>query len=70
MSGNDESSSRDFGDSFQLTNWILDTRVTCHMTPQVTDFISGSLENTDIYWSCGRTLLRGEAKRLSSNKNV
>ena len=43
MSGNDESSSSDFGDSFQLTNWILDSIATCHMTTQVSDFIPGSL---------------------------
>ena len=47
MSGNDKISSRDFGDSFQLTNWILDSGETCHMTLQVQDFISGSLEDTD-----------------------
>ena len=47
MSGNDESSSRDFGDLSQLTNWILDSGATCHMTPQVSYFIPGSLEDTD-----------------------
>ena len=41
MSGNDESSSRNFSDSFQLTNWILDSGAMCHMTPQVPDFIPG-----------------------------
>ena len=33
MSGNDECPSRDFGDSSQLTNCILDSRATCPMTP-------------------------------------
>ena len=47
MYSNEESASRDFGDSLQLTNWILDLGETCHMTPQVSDFISGSLEDTD-----------------------
>ena len=46
-SGNDECPSRNFGDSSQLTNWILDSVVTCHMTPEVSDFIPGSLEDTD-----------------------
>ena len=46
MYSNDGSSSRDFG---QLTNWILDSGATCHMTPQVSDFILGSLEDTDKY---------------------
>ena len=49
MSGNDKSSSRDFGESLQLTNLILDSVATCHMTPQVSDFIPGSLEDTDKY---------------------
>ena len=47
MSDNDECSSRDFGDSLQLTNWILYLGATCHMTPQVSDFIPGLLEDTD-----------------------
>ena len=46
MSGNDECSSGNFGDSSQLTNWILDSREACHMTPEVSDFIPGSLEDT------------------------
>ena len=45
MSDNDESPSRDFGDSSKLINWILDSGATCHMTPQVSDFISGELED-------------------------
>ena len=45
MSGNDKTSGRDFGDSSQLTNWILDSGETCHMTSQVSDFIPGSLED-------------------------
>ena len=39
MSGTDKSSGRDFGDSSEVTNWILDSGATCHMTPQVSDFI-------------------------------
>ena len=49
MSSNDECPSENFGDSSQLTNWILDSRATCHMTPEVSDFIPGSLEDTDKY---------------------
>ena len=33
----------------QLTNWILDSLATCHMSPQVSDFIPGSLENRNNY---------------------
>ena len=40
MSSNDESPSRDFGESAQFTNLILDSGETCHMTQQVSDFIS------------------------------
>ena len=49
MSSNDERKSVKYGDSFQLTNWILDSVATCHMTPEVPDFIPGSLEDTDKY---------------------
>ena len=30
-----------------MTNWIIDSRATCQMTPQVSYFISGSLEDKD-----------------------
>ena len=43
MSSDDEHKSVKYGDSLQLTNWILDSRAACHMTPEVTDFIPGSL---------------------------
>ena len=49
MSGNAKSSSRDLGDSSLLINWVLNPGSTCHMTPQVLDFIPGSLEDTDKY---------------------
>ena len=47
ISNNDEFPGRDFGDSSQMTNWILDSGAACHMTPQVSDFIPFSLEDTD-----------------------
>ena len=47
MSDNDESPSRYFGNSSQLTNWILDSGETCHVNPQVSDFIPSLLEDTD-----------------------
>ena len=49
MSSNDERSSDNYGDSLQLTNWILDSGATCHMKLEVSDFIPGSLEDTDKY---------------------
>ena len=47
MYSDDERKSGKYGDSLQLTNWILDSGATCHMTPEVTDFIPGSLEDMD-----------------------
>ena len=49
MSSDDKRSSEKYGDSLQLTNWILYSGATCHMTLEVTDFIPGSLEDTDKY---------------------
>ena len=49
MSGNDKCLGEIFCDSSQLTNWILDSGATCHMTPEVSDFIPSSLEDTDKY---------------------
>ena len=49
MSVNDKSSSRYFVDIFQLTNCILYSGETCNMKPPVSDFIPGSLEDTDKY---------------------
>ena len=47
MSGNEKSYSRYLDDSLQSTNWILDSGETFHMTPHVSDFIPGLLEDTD-----------------------
>ena len=49
MSVNNKSSSRDLCDSLQLTNFILYLVEMCHITPQVSGFIPGSLEDTDKY---------------------
>ena len=35
MSTNAESPRIYYGDSSQLTNWILDSGVTCHITPDI-----------------------------------
>ena len=47
ISNDDVPKNKYYGDSSQLTNWILDSRATCHITPEVTDFIPRSLEDTD-----------------------
>ena len=49
MSSNDEYSSENYGDGSQLINWIWDLGATFHMTLEVSDFISGSLQDTDKY---------------------
>ena len=46
MSIDEKRESVKYGDSSQLTNWILGSGETCHMRPEVTDFIPGSLEDT------------------------
>ena len=37
MSSDDELKRGEYGDSLQLTNWILDLGEMCHMTPEVLD---------------------------------
>ena len=43
ITSDDKHKSVKYGDSLQLTNWILDSGDTCNMTPEVLDFIPGSL---------------------------
>ena len=50
MSINAEIPRRDYGDSYQLNNWILDSGVTCHMTLDILDFVPGSLVEMDKYF--------------------
>ena len=45
--GNDKCPSGNSSDSLQLTNWIWGYLATCHMTPEVSGFIPGPLEDTD-----------------------
>ena len=47
MSYKEKFPSGNSGDSLQSTNWILDSGSTCHMTPEVSDFITGLLKETD-----------------------
>ena len=49
MSSKVESPRRDFGDRSQLTNCILDSGAMCRMTPEISDFVPGSLLETDKY---------------------
>ena len=49
MSSDDKRKIVKYGDSSQLTNGILDSGAACHMTPEVSDFILGTLEGTDKY---------------------
>ena len=70
MYGNDECPSGNFGDSLQLTNWILDSGSTFHMTPDVSDFIPGSLEDTDKHIEVADGHQVTTKKRLITNENV
>ena len=45
--GNDKLPSGNFGDSSQLTNWVLYSGTRCHMKLEASDFIRDSLEGTD-----------------------
>ena len=47
MSGNDEYTGENVGHSSQLTNWILDSGATYHMTQEVSDVITGTLEEAN-----------------------
>ena len=68
MTGNDKCPSVKFGDSLQLTNWILDFGATCHMTQGVSDFIPGLLEDTEKHILVAyKHHITGE-KRTSTNK--
>ena len=49
LSSDDERKSVKYGDSSQLTNWILDLGEMCHITPEVSDFIPVSLEDMLIH---------------------
>ena len=49
ISYNVESTRINYGDSLQLTNWILDSGATCHMTLDISDFILGLLLEIDEY---------------------
>ena len=49
MSYNKESARRYLGYCLQLTNWVLDSGATFHMSPAISDFIPGSLVEMDKY---------------------
>ena len=49
MYSNVESPRRNDGDSSKPTNWNLYSSATCHMTPEISDFITGSLVETYKY---------------------
>ena len=49
ISGKNKNPGTYFDESLQLTNYFLGSGSTYHMTPQVSDFILGSLEDMDKY---------------------
>ena len=46
---NAENPTRNYGESSQLNNWILDSGATCHMTQDISYLIPGSLAETYKY---------------------
>ena len=71
MSNDDVIKNKDYGDSSQLTNWILDSGATCHMTPEVSDFITGSLEDTYKFIEVADGHhVTSKKKRISKHTNV
>ena len=46
---NAENPTRNYGESSQLNNWILDSGATCHMTLDISNFVPGSLVEIDKY---------------------
>ena len=70
MSSNDERKSENYGDSLQLTNCIIDSGATCHMTPEVSDFIPGSLEDMYKYIEVADGHHVTVKKKSSTNTNV
>ena len=71
MSSNDERSSEKYGDSLQFTNWILYSGATYHMTPEVSDSIPVSLEDTDKYIEVADGHhVTAKTKKSSTNKNM
>ena len=45
ISDNDEYPGRNFGNNLKFTNWVLDSGATRHMTPEVSGFIPGLLND-------------------------
>ena len=70
MSNDDVSENKDYSNSSQLTNWILDSGATCHMTPEVTNFVLGSLEDTDKFIEVADRHHVTEKKKFITNTNV
>ena len=70
MSSGDKRKSWKYGDSSQLTNWILDSGATCHMTLEVTDLIPGSLKDTDKYIEVGYRNHVTEKQKGSVKKQI
>ena len=70
MSGNDKYPSESVGDSFQYTNWILDSGATCHILPVILDIIPGSIKYKDKHNKFADRHHVTANKKKSTNKNV
>ena len=66
MSTNVERPRRYYGNSLQLTSCILDSGATCHTTPEISDFIPGSLAETYKYIEVAdRQFITAKKRRIS-----
>ena len=70
MYSNAENPRRYFKDSSQLNNCILDSGATFHMTLDISDFVLGSLSETDKYIKILNGIFVTERNRMSSNENA
>ena len=68
MSSNTESPRIYLGDSSQLTNWMLDSGATCHMTPDISDFITVSMMEIDKYIEVADGNFHSKTNRIVSNR--
>ena len=71
ISSNAESLTRDFGDILQMIYYIIKSGATCHITPEISDFIPMSVVVMDKYiLNFQMGILSQQKKRTGSNKNM
>ena len=63
ISGNENFSIRYFVESSTFLYWVLDSGATCYMTPQVSDFIPGLLEDHINIWKLRMGIMSWRSKK-------